>query len=114
MLCYTEVYCSAVALEPSHVVALTHSTIQNGGTALEKASIRGHHKIVEVLLGAGANPNLQDKVSTGQNRILSRYLYFCVHPHVLYATQAGEEPGNEARWNNASVPCVLYAISTVI
>ena len=64
---YQSVLLSAVVLEPSHVVALTHSTIQNGGTALEEASIRGHHNIVEILLGAGANPNLMDTVSTGQN-----------------------------------------------
>ena len=63
---YQDVLLSA---EPSHVVALTHSTVQNGWTALEQASIRGHHLIVEVLLGAGANPNLQNRVSTGQNRI---------------------------------------------
>ena len=67
---YQGVLLSAVVLEPSHVVALTLSTIQNGWTALEQASNRGHHKVVEVLLRAGANPNLQNKVSTGQNRIL--------------------------------------------
>ena len=44
-------------------VTCTHSTIQDGKTALRKASIRGHHKIVELLLKAGANPDLQDKVS---------------------------------------------------
>ena len=69
MLCHTKVYCCQL-LKPSHVVALTHSTVQNGWTALEQASISGHNKVVEVLLGAGANPNLQNKVSTGQNRIL--------------------------------------------
>ena len=44
------------------MVALTHSTIQDGVTALEGASIKGHHKVVEVLLGARANPDLQDEV----------------------------------------------------
>ena len=58
------------------MVALNQSTIQNGWTALEKASIRGHHKVVEVLLGKGANPNLQNKVRTRHNRIVSRCLTF--------------------------------------
>ena len=71
---YQGVLLPPVILELSHVVALTHSTIQDGWTALEQASIRGHHKVVEVLLGAGANPNLQNKVSTAQNRIIGRCL----------------------------------------
>ena len=50
------------------MVALTHSTIQDGSTALETASFIGHHKVVELLLGAGANPNLQDKVRIGQDK----------------------------------------------
>ena len=65
-LSYQGVLLSTVIVEPSHVVALTHSTIQNGWTALKQASNNGHHKVVEVLLGAGANPDLQDKVRTGQ------------------------------------------------
>ena len=71
---YQGVLLSTVIVEPSHVVTLTHSTIQNGWTALKQASNRGHHKVVEVLLRAGANPNLQNKVSTGQNTILGRCL----------------------------------------
>ena len=58
---------STVIVEPSCVVTLTHSTIQDGWTALQQASFKGHHKVVELLLGAGANPDLQDKVRTGQN-----------------------------------------------
>ena len=81
---YQSVLLSAVILEPSHVVALTHSTIQDGWTALEAASNRGHHKVVEVLLRAGANPNLQNKVSTRQNRILGRCLTFGLHPLRLF------------------------------
>jgi len=46
------------------LVGLTHSTIQDGETALEQASFKGHQKVVELLLGAEANPDLQDKVST--------------------------------------------------
>ena len=46
----------------SLVVTITHSTIQNGWTALQQASIQGHQKVVELLLNAGANPDLQDKV----------------------------------------------------
>ena len=62
-------YCCQVIIivEPSHVVALTHSIMQDGGTALGLASYSGHHKVVELLLRAGANPDLQDKVRTGQN-----------------------------------------------
>ena len=40
----------------------SHSVIQNGSTALRESSINGHYKVVELLLGAGANPDLQDKV----------------------------------------------------
>ena len=42
-------------------------TIQNGETALDRASYEGHHKVVELLLGAGTNPDLQDKVRIGQD-----------------------------------------------
>ena len=50
------------------MVVFTHPTIQDGYTALRDSSIIGHHKVVELLLGAGANPDQQDKVSgvTGQ------------------------------------------------
>ena len=41
---------------------ITYPTLQDGQTALEQASFRGHHNVVEFLLGAGANPDLQDKV----------------------------------------------------
>ena len=41
---------------------ITYPTIQDGQTALEQACIKGHHNVVEFLLGAGANPDLQDKV----------------------------------------------------
>ena len=36
--------------------------MQDGETALNRASFNGHHKVVELLLGAGANPDLQNKV----------------------------------------------------
>lgn len=39
--------------------------IQNGCTALERASFNGHHKVVELLLRAGANPDLKDEVRIG-------------------------------------------------
>ena len=63
---YQGVLLSTVIVEPSHVATLTHSTIQDGWTALKSASNKGHHKVVEVLLGAGANPDLQSKVRIGQ------------------------------------------------
>ena len=44
---------------------LFHLFMQNGWTALEEASFNGRHKVVELLLGAGANPDLQDVVRTG-------------------------------------------------
>ena len=77
---YQGVLLSTVIVEPSHVVALTHSTIQNGDTALDQASFRGHHKVVELLLGAGANPDIQDKVRTVQNQCLTA----SVHPLHLF------------------------------
>ena len=61
-----------------------HLFIQNGFTALEKASFYGHHKVVELLLGAGANPDLQDVVRTGvcpvkQGGILRIFEYLIFH-----------------------------------
>ena len=61
---YQGVLLSTVIVEPSHVVTLTHSTIQDGVTALGKASFNGHHKVVELLLGAGAKPDIQNEVRT--------------------------------------------------
>ena len=43
--------------------------MQDGWTALGKASFYGHHKVVELLLGAGASPDLQDVVR--KNRSVS-------------------------------------------
>ena len=56
------------------LVALTHSTIQDSWTALERASFNGHQKVVELLLEAEANPDLKNKVSTGQDS--------CVHTNL--------------------------------
>ena len=55
-------YCSQLLLL-NHLMWLL-STIQNGETALDRASYEGHHKVVELFLVAGANPDLQDKVRT--------------------------------------------------
>ena len=38
-------------------------SLQNGWTALKKASVAGHIECVEVLLDKGAEINIQDKVS---------------------------------------------------
>ena len=48
------------------LVCVAHSTIQDNWTALKQASFLSHQKVVELLLQAGANPDLQDKVSTGE------------------------------------------------
>ena len=45
----------------------THFTLQDGYTALRTASFNGQHKVVELLLEAGANPDLQVKVRTQQD-----------------------------------------------
>ena len=57
---YQGVLLSTVIVEPSR--GCSHSTTQPGWTALKSASFNGHHNVVELLLGAGANPDLQDKV----------------------------------------------------
>ena len=55
-----------VIVQPcTHVVTTTRSTIQNDWTALKQASRKDHQKVVEVLLRAGANPDLQNKVRIG-------------------------------------------------
>ena len=73
-------YCRAI----SYMVALAHSTIQDGDTALRESSINGHHKVVELLLGAGANPDLQNKVRTVQDSgvhvNLSNGRWYVLHP----------------------------------
>jgi len=56
------------------LVGLAYSTIQDGWTALKQASFDGHQEVVALLLGAGANPDLQDNVSTGQDS--------CVHTNL--------------------------------
>ena len=58
---------------------ITHFTIQNGDTALDQASIKGHHKVVELLLGAGANPDVQDKVKRVMYILMALHasLYSC-------------------------------------
>ena len=40
-----------------------HLSFQDGGTALMRASRSGHMECVKVLLGRGADVNMQDKVS---------------------------------------------------
>ena len=82
---HQSVLLSTVSVDSCHVVTLTHSTIQNGWTALKQASINGHHMVVKLLLGAGANPDLQDKVSMRQTKILICCLIVGVHPlHLIF------------------------------
>ena len=45
-----------------YVLTIMDSAVQDGETALQRASREGHQKVVELLLEAGANPDLQDKV----------------------------------------------------
>ena len=51
---------------PTIIFLAIHFIVQNGWTVLKQASFSGHCKVVELLLEAGANPDLQDKVRTGQ------------------------------------------------
>ena len=57
------------------MVTVTHFTIQNGDTALDQASIKGHHKVVELLLEAGANPNVQGKVKRVMHILMVLYTF---------------------------------------
>ena len=66
------------------MVTLTHSTIQYGTTPLRETSIRGHQKVVRLLLEAGATPDPQDKVRTVQDSgvhvNLSNGGWYVLHP----------------------------------
>ena len=48
------------------VVKITHFTT-HGGTSLIISSFHSHHKVVEFLIGAEANPDQQDRVRTGRD-----------------------------------------------
>ena len=67
-------------------------TVQNGSTALKQASFVGYHKVVELLLGAGANPDIQNKVKTVMY-ILKYFMHPCIYvilfQHLLYFTITG-------------------------
>ena len=86
---YQGVLLSTVIVEPSHVVTLTHSTMQDSWTALERASFNGHHKVVEVLLGAGANPDLQNKVRTEQDPEILPYCCCPSFPLIFSCVEHG-------------------------
>jgi hypothetical protein len=63
---------------------LTVLLLQSGKTALMEASDRGHTEVVQALIGAGANPNLQDEVRGGPrcfapiNRVSSHVSGVCL------------------------------------
>ena len=63
-------------------------SIKNGHTALRIASFNGHKKVVELLLGAGANPDLQDKVRRGWNSgVYSNLSHFDGTSYNAYSTK---------------------------
>ena len=49
-------------IPPPPPYSYTCSTIQDGAVALGRASMNGHQEVVDVLLRAGANPDVQEKV----------------------------------------------------
>ena len=89
---------------------ITLFAIQDGHTALRTASFNGHHKVVELLLGAGANPDLLIKVTTQQDSgvhsnlssvhlvkpgVLNNLLFTCLYayyPDSVYLTNTGTCP----------------------
>ena len=74
-----QVYChQTIILKLSNVVTITLFAIQDGHTALRTASFNGHQKVLELLLGAGANPDLQDKVTAQQDSgVHSKLMALC-------------------------------------
>ena len=65
---YVQHYCLVISTDAQlNYVMELQSTTQNGQTALTAASFYGHYKVAELLLEAGANPDLQDKVRTGRD-----------------------------------------------
>ena len=89
---------------------ITLFAIQDDHTALRTASFNGHHKVVELLLGAGANPELLAKVRTQQDNgvhsnlgsvhlvkpgVLDNLLFTCLYayyPDSVYLTNTGTCP----------------------
>ena len=50
--------CTTVNIHPINV----HYILKDGSTALEEASFNGHHKVVDLLINAGAAVDVQDEV----------------------------------------------------
>ena len=54
--------CAHVPTHTHYANTHTHTHLQSGWTPLICAAIKGHEKVVELLLTLGANPNIRDKV----------------------------------------------------
>ena len=60
-----------IVITPFSVYMYIYSTLQNGWTALMKASSKGHVECVNLLLNKGASVNLLDEVSAVSHQVLS-------------------------------------------
>ena len=116
---------------PYLVVTNTHFAIRDGHTALRTASFNGHHKVVELLLGAGANPDLLVKVTTQQDNgvhsnlssvhlvkpgVLNNLLFTCLYayyPDSVYLTNTGTCP-LVCTHNHTPIRCTQMCIFTVV
>lgn len=53
-----------------YVFTISHlDSVQNGVTALQAASYKGHYQVVQILIAAKASINIQNKVRVISNKI---------------------------------------------